>query len=63
MMIEDKNTSDDAAARIAARGEEVTLGAVLKEQAVVAAQRTRQARRVVLPTSNRRLTVNRVKKI
>jgi hypothetical protein len=62
-MTEDKNTSEDAAARIAARGEEVTLGAVLKEQSSVAMQRVREARRVVLPEGKRRITINRVKKV
>lgn len=62
-MSEDKNTTQDAAARIAARGEEVTLGAVLKEQSAVALQRTRAARQVILPKGERRITINRVKKI
>lgn len=62
-MAEDKNTSEDAAARISNRGEEVTLEAVLKEQAAHGMTKTREARRVVLPAGNRRITVNRVKKI
>ena len=60
-MTEETNTREDAAARIAARGEEVTLGKVLVEQGMFKVKRPEKLK--IMPTKANKLVVRRVGRI